>query len=376
MHRRIKVLHPMSAWGGGHVQTCINILKGMQHHGADVHLDLPRAQVDMGKIAYQTSVPAPVSRFGLPKLEPWLRARAEQRFLTNLRESDIAYLWPEVSIDTFREVHARGNPIIMEGINTRVAHAYRIMKKVFHDNGLTSMDDLMWDRKIAKEEEELSLASYIFAPNSFVASAVQAPDSAFAGLVLPASYGAWQHNRPRLMRPNGAPLTVLFVGSVCLRKNAHGLLRAWAKAAPQNARLVLCGEVEPELAQICARELALPSVNARGHVRDIDSAYRHADVFVMPSLEEGGPQVTFEAAFYGLPIIASPMGSARMLDRTDAIYEIDPYDVDAMSASLTTVLESPEIRDNYGAKARAAAPQFDWNEVGRERFENLTAAIS
>ena len=46
-------------------------------------------------------------------------------------------------------------------------------------------------------------------------------------------------------------------------------------------------------------------------VADVRALYRTADVFVFPSLEEGGPQVTYEACGCGLPVITTPMGAAE-----------------------------------------------------------------
>lgn len=369
---RIKVLHPLSAWGGGHVQTCINILKGMVRAGAEVHLELPRTRVDMGAVPYRASVRPPVDRFGIRRLEPGLRRMAERRFLKDLRDDDIAWLWPAVPVEIYREVARRGNPILMEGINTRIANARRILEPIHEAEGLPPPYTPPYPE--IDEDEMLSLASWFYAPNPHVVSAVEAPDSGFRGRVLPTSYGAWMRDGRATDRRDRDRVTVLFVGTLCIRKNTQGLLRAWRRLNPANARLVLCGPVEDLLARVCAEDLSHPTVEARGRVSDVASAYAEADVFVMPSFEEGGPQVTFEAATFGLPLIASPMGGGGMEEKTDAIWPIDPYDEDAIIAALERFIGDAELRAEYGARAYAAAPVFDWDVVGRTRFEMLESA--
>ena len=49
---------------------------------------------------------------------------------------------------------------------------------------------------------------------------------------------------------------------------------------------------------------------------DLDSAYRSADVFVLPSYRGGFPLVVMEAMGYGLPIVTTPIrGCADHLAR-------------------------------------------------------------
>jgi glycosyltransferase involved in cell wall biosynthesis len=167
---------------------------------------------------------------------------------------------------------------------------------------------------------------------------------------------------------------VLFVGTICVRKNAHGLLRAWASLAPKNAKLILYGRIEDHIARLCAEELSLPSVETRGTVKDLSAAYREADLFVLPSFEEGAPQVTFEAAGFGLPLITSPMGDGGISAQgRDTAYPVDPYDIATLSEALERFISDPQLRADYGARSLAAAPEFDWNVVGRKRLEALRA---
>ena len=377
MKRRIKVLHPTSAWGGGHVQTCINLIKGMQRAGADTHLHIIRSNVDMSDVPYSPTVPTLLARLGLRKLERARRARTEQRFLSALDEGEIACLWPTVSIKTYREISRRGNPIVMEGINTRMASARRILDAVYENAGRAPAHKIS-DARIAEEEEMLSLATHFFAPNPGVDAALIAPDSAFRGLAMKTSYGAWMPSAapPDRTKLQNEVVTVIAVGMICLRKNTHGLLRAWRQLNPSGAKLVLCGAVDPEITQLCEAELAMQSVEVRGHVSDMNAVYRTADVFVMPSFEEGGPQVTYEAAVHAVPVIASPMGAGRMQEHEGAVLGIDPYDVTDMAAKIEMLIKDAELRRHYGARAYELAPLFDWNAVGRERYSALQHAFS
>jgi glycosyltransferase involved in cell wall biosynthesis len=112
-------------------------------------------------------------------------------------------------------------------------------------------------------------------------------------------------------------------------------------------------------------------VTVAGYVQDVRTLYREADIFVMPSLEEGGPQVTYEAAAHGVSIIASPMGASRMGESGECLMVVDPYDTDAMASALTRLATSDEERAIWGARARAAVQSYDWPLVGMDRARKL-----
>ena len=70
------------------------------------------------------------------------------------------------------------------------------------------------------------------------------------------------------------------------------------------------------------------------YTRDIAFAYREADFFAFPSLEEGSPLVTYEAMANGLPVLTSPMGAGGIVrDGKDGII-VSPYDEEALVTGL------------------------------------------
>src|SRR6185436_5633501 len=94
-------------------------------------------------------------------------------------------------------------------------------------------------------------------------------------------------------------ITALFVGRSCVRKGVDLLAAAWAKADVKG-RLCLVGQMDPEVAEICAEPFRRADIIRRPFVDDIAAVYRSADLFVFPSLEEGSPLVLYEAMASGL----------------------------------------------------------------------------
>ena len=106
-------------------------------------------------------------------------------------------------------------------------------------------------------------------------------------------------------REGRTSLTVLFAGS--LRPYKRVLLFVRQAARWPNVQFRIAGVGEEE--QICknlAQELKCTNVHFLGHLSQSDVAQemRRADIFLLPSVLEGHPQVLIQAAASGLPAVA------------------------------------------------------------------------
>ncbi len=229
------------------------------------------------------------------------------------------------------------------------------------------------DSRIAEEEEKLRLARAIFAPSPGVEASLEGTGLASGG-VISASYGGYlKAERPSSRNQTDKPV-FLFVGRLCIRKGVHNLLRAW-RGAKVDGTLVLAGSIEPAVERICSDELNRSDVRCVGFVRDVEALYRTADVFVLPSFEEGDPLVTYEAASHGLPIVASTMGAGRIGAETECVVLIDPSDPDTITAALRRLATSLELRREFGKAALTAIRKYEWVDVGAARVAKLSAAL-
>lgn len=367
--RVIRTLLPMACDGVGPSFTCLQLMTGAHLGGhksvvfanrrrvkkpqVPMELALPRF---LGMLPYK-SVAAPASR--------WL----EHRFLDSIRPGDIAYLWPSASLETHRILHKRGIPIVLEGINTRMKSAKRILDAAYDAFGVSPAHGIT-EAGIAEEEEKYTYASAIFAPNRNVEIALKG--SPLEHRIIPASYGVdtSRASPERDYTDHVRPLVFMFCGYACVRKGVHHLLDAW-KMMPGKHRLQLVGNIEPLIAERYRDLLASDRVEVVGFVKDVHPYFAKADVFVFPSLEEGGPQVTYEAALHGLPIIASPMGASRLGDTEGTMIIVEPSQVEKLMEAMETIVASPALCRDIGKKAAREVLRFDWMRVGLQRAQAL-----
>ena len=213
------------------------------------------------------------------------------------------------------------------------------------------------------------MADFIFCPSPEVKKSFMGAGVPEHKLLL-TSYG-WSPKRfPHFLidKPLSDTITVIFVGRVCVRKGAHLLLRAWEKAGIKG-RLMLCASMDPAIAETCSRILARSDVIHRDYTSDMALAYREADFFAFPSLEEGGPMVTYEAMAHGLPVLTSPMGAGSIArDGKDGII-VSPYDEEALVTGLQQLAGCAELRLGMSDSARSRAQEFTWEKVARRRAD-------
>src|SRR5262249_9338018 len=100
-----------------------------------------------------------------------------------------------------------------------------------------------------------------------------------------------------------------------------------------------------------------------------------ADIFVFPTLEEGGPQVTYEAAGCGLPIITTPMGAARLVkDGLNGLI-VNSSDVDGLADAITRLATSSELRHRLGRQAAIDAMDYTYQKLGYDRARKLSSLL-
>ena len=99
---------------------------------------------------------------------------------------------------------------------------------------------------------------------------------------------------------------MLFAGRGEPAKGLHLALRAWSDSGiGTEARLVICGEIEPRFRAHLGGLLEQPGLEERGYDPDLAPLMRSSDVLLLPSLNEGSALVTYEAQASGCVLAVS-----------------------------------------------------------------------
>jgi glycosyltransferase involved in cell wall biosynthesis len=200
----------------------------------------------------------------------------------------------------------------------------------------------------------------------------------------PASPAMRAELQRQLRLPTGDPV-VLFVGFFSREKNPDILSEAWLSLIDRGmtSTLVLIGatagpyyEIDAGLAERIKRRAEQRGVSDRivfvESTDRIEDYYRSADIFALPTVREGLPNVLLEAMASGLPAVIT-----RLDGVTDWIVNpgvtgelVASADSAAFAAALAPLLTSPERREAFGAAARAdVSARFDIARTATQTLE-------
>jgi GalNAc-alpha-(1->4)-GalNAc-alpha-(1->3)-diNAcBac-PP-undecaprenol alpha-1,4-N-acetyl-D-galactosaminyltransferase len=157
---------------------------------------------------------------------------------------------------------------------------------------------------------------------------------------------------------------IFAAGRLTRQKGFDVLLRAVAACRAEHPEwwLIILGEGEERSAlQEQARRLGIGSaVTLPGYVDGVSRLLRRGDLFVLSSRYEGFPNVLLDAMMCGLPVIATdcPSGPRRIIrDGVDGLL-VEPGNVDALTAAMKRLIETPELRKRLASRSVEVRERF------------------
>jgi glycosyltransferase involved in cell wall biosynthesis len=159
------------------------------------------------------------------------------------------------------------------------------------------------------------------------------------------------------LQPSDAPL-IVSVSRHDPRKGLDVFLRALARLRATGERVRACLVSHGPLLESHRRlagQLGLNDVTLiTGWVADPFVYLRHADIFALPSIQEGsGSLALIEALQAGLPVVASGVdGILEDVRDGDSALLVEPGDVPALSLALGRVLGDAGLRGRLARRAR------------------------
>lgn len=175
---------------------------------------------------------------------------------------------------------------------------------------------------------------------------------------------------------------ILFLGRVGVRKGVFDLLPAFAAARDINGglELTIAGDGAIARAKREAERLGVADhVDLRGWVgpQEREALFSRADIFVLPSRNEGLPMSVLEAMARGLPVIATPVGGLPELieDGVNGLL-VPPGDPQALARAILKLADDQEGRDALGRAARETILARHSAAVTLPALEEVYAAVS
>jgi glycosyltransferase involved in cell wall biosynthesis len=320
-----------------------------------------------------------VNPYTAPVHTPWLVAGVD-KFLSKSAGPHLIhgfYTWGCAGLAVRERLRRRGvEAVVVNSVYTTAENEARARTRRAADSGSLRQRAIfqaerLWIRYIVKRYErraytksQLVLLNYESVRRLFLsehgpgAETRKLPYSSEAAFLRDRTAADSEPGPVAALRPRSAPLIVT-VSRHDPRKGVDVLIRALAKLRARGVHFRACLVSGGPLFGAHKRlveQLGLADVTTlTGWVADSYSYLRHADVFALPSLQEGSGSVSLlEALQAGAAVVASNIdGIPEDVSDGDSALLVAPGDVDALSQALGLILSDEELRRRLRRRASA-----------------------
>jgi glycosyltransferase involved in cell wall biosynthesis len=166
---------------------------------------------------------------------------------------------------------------------------------------------------------------------------------------------------PIMSLPSYCQLAV-FTGRLHENKGLGDLIRAWrmvvSKLEHVRLWLVGSGDYEPELRKLIVQHNLQGYVQLTGAMPRVDRILAAADLFILPSFEEGMSMALLEAMATRLPVIVSDIpGNRELIEHEIHGLRVPLKKTEKLAQAISNVLNSAEFSDELGKNAFARIRQ-------------------
>jgi len=365
--RKVAVVHGVPAGLGGLGQQVASVLDALADY-AEVHAfgpgHTPRWPLPTGTPHVEWHHSPPGVAQWLTRFKPLRRYSGLMQFQSDRavgqwaakrmqeQRPDLCYVFTQVGLETLAWARRDGTPSVVDSPNGHLrnfrsvnqAEALRLGPAEFRGHPSSVM--------VRRVEREYALADRMrvssqWSRASMIAHRVTRPIAVFQ---QPLDLARFCPARDRAARRG--PLRACFVGSLDLRKGFVNLLRAIRLLGPDRISLEMVGATGDRLCrQLLARERA--TLNLHCAPRDPVPTLHDAEIFVLPTLEDGSPFAVAEAMACGVPVIVSECcGAAEWVREGESGWIVRGGSVEALAVALDQALARRAELPEMGRQAR------------------------
>lgn len=206
----------------------------------------------------------------------------------------------------FRWIRRHGGKTFLDGGNSHPANFWRILSAEHRrwESPVPPVAPFLHRRSLAMMKD----VDYVIAPSHFVADSFRQQGFRSEQILYVPYVTDLKNFQPLRHRPAGRPLTLINTGSLSLRKGTPYLLEAFERirSLVPDARLLLTRQVSDSIPHVMEKYKNLPIEWAETLTPPaLCQRLQSADLFILPSLEDGYARTVAEAMACGLPVITT-----------------------------------------------------------------------
>ncbi len=284
-------------------------------------------------------------------------------------DADVFVGWSGASLEAISVARSRGIRTVLERGSTHILHQQAVLERVYEAQAARFLG--IPAEIIERELAEYETADLIAVPTQFAADTFRRRGIGDDRLLVN-PYGVDGQRYDGGERVSRTPPTVLFVGAVGFQKGAPDLLAGFRKLDVA-ATLRFAGPVEsgwnPDLP---ANVHLLGPLDSTGVVRE----YRNADIFCLPSHQEGMPLSLLQAMAAGLPVIATrECGAGELFTHGIEGLIVESGNREALTAALAELASDSNRRGEMGRNAARKSREMTWEAYGNRALTGYKDSV-
>ncbi len=166
---------------------------------------------------------------------------------------------------------------------------------------------------------------------------------------------------------------ILYLGTIEPRKNLETLVDAFMELKIQNQiphKLVFAGAIGWKSKKLLEKIKNNKEIILTGYLQEDEKTtyYKHADMFVYPSIYEGFGLPPLEAMSHGVPIICSTGGSLKEIFSNHALI-FEPKDKKRLKEHILSLLNNQELKNKLISNGLSYAKTFTWEDTAKKTLK-------
>ncbi|WP_411964468.1 glycosyltransferase family 4 protein [Haloferax sp. YSMS24] len=170
---------------------------------------------------------------------------------------------------------------------------------------------------------------------------------------------------------DNSEILILFVGTITPRKGVVDLVQAMKHVNHRNdVKVLIVGRTDLDKSYV--EEVKDVVSNSTGNIEltgfvsqeRLENLYNSADIFVLPSYEEGSSIAVSEAIASGTPVIGSDIDgvSSRLEEHVHGIF-FEPGNTDELSEHIQALTTNNTLRNNMKENMKELQTRYSWSAV-------------
>jgi glycosyltransferase involved in cell wall biosynthesis len=272
----------------------------------------------------------------------------DKRSSNFLDNSDVFLSLSGSGLETGKLFKKRNKIYICERASTHILEQQEILRNEYLKYNIHFNIDA-WT--IDRELKEYNEATFVLVPSNF------AKDSFLKHKIHNLEVIPYAANLDKFYslpkEKNKKYFDILYVGSLSLRKGLPYLLDAYNNFKHPNKRLHLIGTKSEDF-YLFKKKINFENTKIYGHVphEKLVEKYNMADVFILPSIEDGYAFVITQALACGTPVISSTnTGSSQLVTDYQCGYVVPPMDSSSILEKLYELNDNKYLLEKFSQNA-------------------------